>query len=205
MDDKRKNIEWMADKELFAHAFGVREDRIADTSLMDLMLAPQSICGIGQRKADRIYAIREIARRLIAESKDRGMRSAVDSPDLAAYEFRKHLKYEDKEHFCILCLSMKNRVIAFRTISVGSLSASIVHPREVFREALKFPTAAIIVGHNHPSGDVMPSKEDRGVTDRLVKAGKILDIPVLDHIIIGSDGHDRYLSFKEAGYWPSMD
>ena len=90
----------------------------------------------------------------------------------------------------------KNKIIATTTISIGSLSASVVHPREVFAEAIKYPCASIILVHNHPSGDPTPSREDIAVTERLVKAGKVMDIPVLDHIIIGNK---KYCSLKEKG------
>lgn len=87
-------------------------------------------------------------------------------------------------------------IIATPTISIGSLSASIVHPREVFEEAVKYHSASIILVHNHPSGDPDPSKEDIATTERLIKAGEIMDIPVLDHIIIGNH---HFSSFKEKG------
>lgn len=92
---------------------------------------------------------------------------------------------------------MQNKIIGHRVVSIGSLSASIVHPREVFKEAIKVNAASIIVAHNHPSGDPSPSGEDVAVTKRLVKAGKIMDINVLDHIIIGDS---KYLSMKEKGH-----
>jgi len=93
-------------------------------------------------------------------------------------------------------LDTKNKIIATPTISIGSLSASVVHPREVFAEAIKYPFASIILVHNHPNGDPTPSREDIVVTERLSKAGKVMDIHILDHIIIGNKS---YCSMKEKG------
>lgn len=104
------------------------------------------------------------------------------------------LHEEPEEHFCIFCLNTKNRIVGVHTISIGSLNASIVHPREVFKAAMLNNASAIICLHNHPSGDPEPSREDIETTKRLVKAGDILGIDVLDHIIIG-DG--RYTSLRE--------
>ena len=112
------------------------------------------------------------------------------------------LKFEqehdkEKEHFWILGLNTKNVVQYADLVSLGSLSASIVHPRETFRVAVMKATANIIVGHNHPSGDTKPSQEDILLTKRLCQAGEILGINVLDHVIIGSEG--QYFSFRDSG------
>lgn len=103
----------------------------------------------------------------------------------------------DREHFVILLLNQKHKVIGIHTVSVGSLSASIVHMRETFKAAILANSAAIICGHNHPSGNPLPSQEDRSITQRLVESGKLLGISVLDHIIIGDE--DRYFSFADEG------
>ena len=103
----------------------------------------------------------------------------------------------DREHFVVLMLDQKNQVLGLHTVSMGSLTASIVHPRETFKAAILANAAAIICGHNHPSGDVQPSSEDRAITHRLAEAGKLLGINVLDHIIIGSAG--KYFSFADEG------
>ena len=94
----------------------------------------------------------------------------------------------------LVCLDTKNHVTDISDISVGSLTASVVHPREVFKEAVSRSAASVIIAHNHPSGDPSPSREDIAVTQRLVKAGKVMDIPVLDHIILGNN---RFISLKE--------
>ena len=109
------------------------------------------------------------------------------------------LKNRDKELFVMAALDTKNRVIGINVVSQGTLDMSIVHPREVFKTAMLLNAASIIVCHNHPSGNTTPSLEDLGTTKRLVKAGAILGIPVLDHLIVGweMDGSFRYYSFKE--------
>src|SRR5438093_2592881 len=101
----------------------------------------------------------------------------------------------DREHFVVLLLNQKNRVIGVHTVSVGSLTASIVHPRETFKAAILANAAAIICGHNHPSGDCQPSREDRAITQRLKEGGALLGINLLDHLVIGADG--RYFSFAD--------
>jgi len=106
------------------------------------------------------------------------------------------LHEKPQEHFCILCLNTKNKIVGVHTISIGSLNASIVHPREVFKAAILNNASRIICLHNHPSGDPEPSKEDIEITRRLVEAGEIIGIEVLDHVIIGEQ---RYLSIKERG------
>jgi DNA repair protein RadC len=112
------------------------------------------------------------------------------------FEMFRGLNNETKEHFVTLHLDGKNRIVCKDTVSIGSLNQSIVHPREVFKTALLSNAAAILLIHNHPTGDPNPSPEDRAITSRLKEAGDLLGIRVLDHIIIGDD---RYLSFVEAG------
>lgn len=118
----------------------------------------------------------------------------VTSPQDIASQFMEYFRYLDREHFEILHLDTKNDFVAKELISIGSLNSSIVHPREVFKGAILNNSASIILLHNHPSGDVRPSKEDINITQRLIKSGEILGIKVLDHLILG-DG--TYLSFKE--------
>ena len=107
----------------------------------------------------------------------------------------------DREHFVVLLLNQKNRVVGVNTVSIGSLTASVVHPREVFKPAILSNAASIILAHNHPSGQPQPSQEDRVLTVRLVAAGKLLGISVLDHVIIG-DGTSAYFSFADEGLLP---
>lgn len=160
-------------------------------------ISPQELsktAGIGLVKAVTVVAGIELGRRL--SFKEPGERPVIKSPKDAACLMMGELRYQTKEHFMALLLSTKNHVIARAIISVGSLNASIVHPRELFREAIINSAAAIILIHNHPSGDPAPSQEDIALTKQLVEAGNLLNITVLDHVIIG-DG--KYVSFKEKG------
>lgn len=102
----------------------------------------------------------------------------------------------DRENFVVLLLDTKNKVIGINTVSIGTLNSSLVHPREVFKPAILASAAALILAHNHPSGDPKPSREDIEVTKRLIEAGGLLGIQVLDHIIVG----DYCVSLKEQGY-----
>ena len=160
-------------------------------------LGPQELSkikGIGPVKAVTIIAAIELGKRL------NGLASAdkpvILAPGDAANLLMARLRYEPREHFIIILLSTKNHVLATPTISIGSLNASIVHPRELFREAINHSAAAVILVHNHPSGDPTPSSEDIALTLKLVDAGKILEIHVLDHVIIGDN---KYVSLKEKG------
>lgn len=152
------------------------------------------IKGIGPAKATDILASFELAKRL-AESRME-FQGIVNSPQDAAQMVLRELSLEDKEHFMIIMLNTKNRIIAKKTISIGHLNASLVHPREMFKEAIKRSSAAVILVHNHPSGDLTPSKDDIRTTERLKEVGHLLGIDVLDHIIIADN---RYLSFREQG------
>jgi DNA repair protein RadC len=151
--------------------------------------------GIGQVKAIELHAAFELGRRVIGGTSKRGavIRLPRDVADLMFPE----LAHLTQEHFVCLFLNTKNHVIGKQTIFVGSLDASIVHPREVFKEAIKRSSASVICLHNHPSGDPTPSREDIAITRTLREAGELIGISLLDHIIIG-DG--RYVSLKEQGY-----
>jgi DNA repair protein RadC len=120
----------------------------------------------------------------------------MNTPRESASSVMSVLRDEPSEVFAIICLSTKHRVIAYHEVSRGTLDATLVHPREVFKAALLANAAAIILAHNHPSGDPTPSADDVGLTRRLVDGGTLLGVDVLDHIIVG-DG--RYYSFKEGG------
>jgi DNA repair protein RadC len=122
------------------------------------------------------------------------IRSAVDASTL----LHTYLADVDREHFIVLMLNQKNKIIGINTMSIGSLTASVVHPREVFKPAILSNAAALILAHNHPSGQPQPSTEDRALTQRLVEAGRLLGISVLDHVIIG-DGTSSYFSFADEG------
>ena len=153
-----------------------------------------SVRGIGPAKAVQLKAAVEIARRLAMSSN--GRRPRVESPEAAAAILRPHLSDKKKEHFIALLLDARHHLIRVSPIAVGSLSATLVHPRELFKEAIAASAAAVIVAHNHPSGDCAPSEHDVQLTHRLVAAGAVLGIEVLDHVILG----DRSMvSLKAAG------
>jgi DNA repair protein RadC len=122
--------------------------------------------------------------------------SPVSSPGAARDLLNQifNLEYQSEEVFVVMCMNTKNKIVGAFEVSRGTINASMVHPREVFKRAIAVNAASIIISHNHPSGEVKPSKEDKEVTKRLKDAGNILGIPVLDHLIIGDD---RYYSFKE--------
>jgi DNA repair protein RadC len=144
--------------------------------------------GIGPAKATQIKAALEFSRRLEADASEKP-RPVLKSPEDVAAEVRSQLKGKKKEHFLVLCLDTRNRLINRKLVSMGSLDTSIVHPREVFNEAVSSCAASVIFAHNHPSGDPEPSKEDVELTKRLVRAGEIMGIDVLDHIIVCDKSH----------------
>lgn len=156
------------------------------------------IKGIGSVKAAQLKAVFEIARRFGGTTLRKG--TSYTSSAAVFDHFREKLADLNKEKFLVLMLDSKNRILREMEISVGSLTASIVHPREVFSPVLRESAASIILIHNHPSGDPRPSREDLDITERLRKAGELLGIRVLDHVIIGSEG---YTSFADQGFMDS--
>lgn len=153
------------------------------------------IKGIGKAKACQIIAALKLAQQLNTPMYDTPY--IVRSPKDVFTLLQAEMKYLQQEHFIIVLLNTKNHVIEQpKTISIGTLNAAIVHPREVFRTAVKHSAASLICAHNHPSGDTTPSQEDIEITKRLIAAGQIIGIEVLDHVIVG-DG--RYVSLKEDG------
>ncbi|WP_239254990.1 RadC family protein [Listeria ilorinensis] len=151
--------------------------------------------GIGVAKAAKIIAAIELGKRIHFVSELSNLRIA--HPEDAVKIVMPELKFLYQEHFHCLFLNSKNQVIHRETVFVGGLNVSIVHPREVFRLALRHSAASILCFHNHPSGDPTPSNEDIQVTERLIEAGNVVGIPLLDHIIIGKN---QYLSLKEKGF-----
>src|SRR5690606_663345 len=121
-------------------------------------------------------------------------RVKITSPDKIASVFKPLLKDEARENFVVVWLNTSNKIMGFEVVSIGNLNSSIVHPREVFRGAIVNGAASIILIHNHPSGDPEPSNEDISITQKVVQAGKIINIPVFDHIIIANE---QYTSFAE--------
>ena len=163
---------------------------LAGRSVVELTGVP----GIGAANATRVAAAWELARRLQRERRER--RPTLSSPRAVWRHLTLDLRDQDRERFLALCLNSRNELVREVVVSMGSLNASIVHPREVFKPALGCSAAAIVIAHNHPSGDPSPSREDHEVTRALAEAGAFLDIPLHDHIIIGSDS---YYSFRDAG------
>lgn len=166
----------------------VTGEKITDIDYKNL----QTIHGLGPTKACEIIACFELGKRLLKEKKAELFLSPKD-----VWESLKDIRDNKKEHFVVFYLDTRNQEIQREIISIGTLNASLVHPREVFEPAVRNLASHIIIAHNHPSGNLNPSDEDILVTSKLVQSGKILGIEVLDHIIVTKD---NYLSFKENGY-----
>ena len=150
--------------------------------------------GVGKARAVVVHAALELGRRMAAERRDEGI--PIRAPRDVVAVFAHRLEDLPVEEFHVAVLDAQHRLERDITVTRGILNSSLVHPREVFRVAIAERAAAIILIHNHPSGDPAPSPDDRSVTDQLVAAGRLLDIPVHDHVIIG---RGRYMSFAEAG------
>jgi DNA repair protein RadC len=170
--------------------------------LVELVSAPletlQEISGIKGTKAIQLKAAFELAARL---SRPR-QRTPINTPAEAAAVVRAEMRPLDREEFRVLLLTTKNTLLRVAKVSRGSLNASVVEPREVFKDAIAASAAGVILAHNHPSGDPTPSSEDVAITKRLVRAGELLGIAVLDHVILGQRifGRDHdYASLKELG------
>ncbi len=181
-------------------ALRLGEDVLASVagSLRRLSLQPvaalTSVNGIGTARAVAIHAALELGRRLAAEAREEG--APLRSPRDVYDAFAPRLQDLPVEEFHVAVLDAQHRLERDITVTRGILNSSLVHPREVFREAIAERAAAIVLVHNHPSGDPTPSVDDRMVTDQLVAAGRLLDIPVHDHVVVG---RGRYVSFAEAG------
>lgn len=161
-----------------------------EASLQELI----KIRGIGEAKAIQILAGIEIGKRLVRIRREDQI--SIQNPETVADYLMEDLRYLPQEHFVCLYLNIKNKIIHKKSLFIGSLNSSIVHPRDIFREGIRFNAASIICAHNHPSGDPTPSPEDLLVTQRLVEAGNLVGIEVVDHIIIG-DG--SFFSMRSEG------
>ena len=150
--------------------------------------------GLGAAKAAQIKAAIEFGNRLTLFTEEG--RPSIGGPRDVSNLLMPDLRFQKKEHLMSLLLDTKNRVLAIKTVSIGDLSSSIVHPREVYKDAVIASAASIIIAHNHPSGDPTPSAEDVAVTKRLIQSGEIMGIDLLDHIVLG-DG--TFVSLKERG------
>jgi DNA repair protein RadC len=146
------------------------------------------IKGLGKAKASQVFALFELGKRLNTENKTEIL-SAQD-----VWKLSTDICESKKEHFVAFYLDTQNHLIERQIISIGTLNSSLVHPREVFEPAIALHSASIIIAHNHPSGELKPSAEDKKITERLIESGKILGIEVVDHIILSKSG---YLSFQQ--------
>lgn len=190
-----------------------RPDLLTVDELMQLALGvpPGSVAELQKKYGDSLRSTFELAHVLKVPAKKRtAFVAAVElanrekpkalnaelSDPRQAYQLLIDMRNQAKEHFVALYLNARNRLIHRETVSIGTLTASLVHPREVFSTAVKVSAAGMIVAHNHPSGDARPSPEDRAATRRLERAGRIIGIPMLDHIIVSENG---YYSFREDG------
>ena len=207
---ERYGKESLSDAELFAIIFrsGTRKVNVVDLAgqmlrrhtnghplvslYQDSLLELQEVSGIGKVKAAQVHAVLELSKRIAKQQQSGQVK--ITSANAVARLYMEDLRHLKKECFKVIYLDTKNQVIADENISIGSLNASIVHPREVFKNAVKRSANSIIAMHNHPSGDPTPSKEDIDITRRIRQAGELLGITLLDHIIIGDH---RYISFKE--------
>ena len=173
--EKGENVIEMSDR--LINEYGL--DKLLDSSLVEL----QKINGIGPTKAMQILTIAELQKR-INQSKT-PVKKITNAKDVFNL-FHDKLKDEKQEHFYVLILNNQNHIIKEEFVSKGVLDSAIVHPREVFKPAIKHSASKIILVHNHPSGNAQPSQEDLEITKKLVEAGKLIDIKVLDHVIIGN-------------------
>lgn len=162
-------------------------DGLAKAKLKEL----KDTFGLGTAKACEIIACFELGKRLL---KNKPYKLLLTPEDV--YREMKNYRNHKQEHFVVFYLDSRNGEIASQVVSIGTLNASLIHPREVFEPAIKNNTAQIIIAHNHPSGDAEPSEDDLAITKRLIEAGKILGIEVVDHIIVTKDS---FWSFKEKG------
>jgi DNA repair protein RadC len=204
--------ETMSESELLALLLGTgrRGERVADLAARLLARQPglanwaeleaselEGLPGLGPARAARLVAAFEIGRRLGRTRIAIG--SAVGSAIDAAQHVRGLLRDGTREEFHLLLLDARHRLLGSRLISVGTLQQSLVHPREVFRTAIRIGAAAVVVAHNHPSGDPEPSPEDRAVTERLRQVGDLVGILLLDHLVLGSG---EFWSFAEGKRLP---
>jgi DNA repair protein RadC len=161
----------------------------------------QRIKGIGPVKALQLMAVMEVARRVLAGASEE--RPLLNSPELVLRHFQSRLAGLTVEKFWVLCLNRKNRLLKQTEVTSGTATSSLVHPREVFREAIREGSTAVICVHNHPSGDPAPSSADLTVTRQLREAAKAVDIELLDHVILGRPAADPrglgHYSFRQAG------
>jgi DNA repair protein RadC len=205
----RHGVAALGDNELVALVVGTGHARVDSLAIANQLLAAQGglhalvratcdelarVPGVGAAKAARLLAALELGRRTLSHAP--GARVQLRTPREAAAYLLPAFGSRAVEHFGVVLLDSKHRVIRTTVVAVGTLNSTVVQPREVFREAMLGAAAAVVVFHNHPSGDPGPSPEDMELTRRLTSAGKLVGIDVVDHIVLGDL---RYCSFKEMG------
>jgi DNA repair protein RadC len=178
--------EALTDAELVAVMLAVPVEKAAD------MVRDVSAPASAGRDSARMSALNEYAKRM----RNTDPRPVIDSARAVAGIIPASVREANKEHFLILCLNARRQLIHLETVSIGTLSASLVHPRECFSPAIVHAAAAVVAVHNHPSGDPTPSSEDRDVTRRLQRAGELLGITLADHVVVSATG---FFSFREHG------
>ncbi len=192
---------WLLDRRGAPDPFAAARAVLAELPLADLAGATAgrlgALPGVGPARARRLLAALELGRRATAVVPVTGL--LVRRPDDLAPVLRDEFRGLDRERFIALYLDARHRVRALETVSIGSLNASLVHPREVFKPAIALSAAAVIVAHNHPSGDPRPSGDDLELTGRLDKCGELLGIALLDHLVVGDAD---ITSIREYG-WPA--
>lgn len=197
--------EAVSDEGLIALMLGCREDAVG-RGVLERHPLPDGLWrlsaedlfryqGVGPAGAARLLSSLELSRR--ASLRGNQARPTVSGPEDVVKLCGPQLRGSDREHFWALALNTKNQLIRIIEVSVGSLNASIVHPRELFKDAVRLSAASVVVVHNHPSGDPTPSGADIQLTKRLVKAGDVLGIEVLDHVVIGDCG--QHSSLRDLG------
>ncbi|MGN0484104.1 MAG: DNA repair protein RadC [Lachnospiraceae bacterium] len=207
---KERGAEYLTDAELLAIIIRTGSKQIKSIELAEQILSIrqqgilnlyelsfeelQQIYGIGEVKAIQLKSIAELSRRICRESRRKDL--VLQNARSVAFYYMETLCHESKEHLLLSCFDSKCRLCGDSLISVGTVNASLVSPREIFMEALKKKAVYVILLHNHPSGDPTPSAEDIEVTRRIFTCGQLLEIPLSDHIIIGDH---KYFSFREKG------
>ncbi|MFH5836720.1 DNA repair protein RadC [Proteiniclasticum sp. C24MP] len=201
------NYSNLTDKELLQIVINERSSESIAEALLDqyqslpgvLMESSEeellTIRGLGIKKIQRLKAIQELSRRVFVKGNPEGY--MIKGPEDIGALMIPMMRFLKEEHLKVLLLNTKNKVISIETASIGSLNASIVSPREIFKLAIRKSAASIVLVHNHPSGETMPSQEDISATARIKECGKILGITLLDHVIIGDIYH---YSLRENGF-----
>ncbi len=199
---QRIGIEQLSDTEILALILksGTRSHSVLD--LAELVLSTSrgleylprltqyqlmSIPGIKEAKATELMAVFELAKRLLRNAASRV--NIVDHPQMLIEWLQIEIGHKNQEHFLVVYLNTQNHIVAYRTLFVGTLDRSIIHPREVFKEAVSHSASKLIAVHNHPGGSTTPSVQDLEVTEMLVQAGAMIGIPLLDHIIVTKNGY----------------